>query len=75
MRLLKFVLVVVPVTFAVFILEALFHYNIGRGTGNFHLPGPADALKIGVVVAIASIISGLFAAMILNSQDASPSTK
>jgi hypothetical protein len=64
-------LVVWPVTFAVFFLEALMHYNIGKGTlnKNFQLPGGRDVAKILVVLFVASAISSSLSSVLVGPSE------
>ena len=55
---LKFKYAVFISTFCVFLLEGLFHYNIGKsGLTNFKFPGLYDLCKIVLILTLFSIIN------------------
>lgn len=53
------VVVIFCVTFVLFFLEALLHYNIGKNGGGFHvsLPNGDDLVRISVVLFIFSVLN------------------
>jgi hypothetical protein len=62
---------VVVITFAVFMSEAIIHYNIGAHKhtkdNKFALPPPKDLLKIGAICAVFSLINGIIVSKMTNN--------
>lgn len=49
--------VITSVTFFVFYIEALFHYNIGKPEEDFHLPNYQETLHIILVLLFFSLVN------------------
>lgn len=48
------------ITFIIFFIEAMFHFNIGKGGKGgiiFHIPNTEESVKIGLIVLIFSAIN------------------
>tara|TARA_R110002020_G_scaffold379412_4_gene590609 strand:+ start:2894 stop:3076 length:183 start_codon:yes stop_codon:yes gene_type:complete len=45
------------ITFAVFMVEAIIHYNLGAKSEKMKIPPAKDLIKMGIIVLIFSIIS------------------